>query len=84
MFRQTCFGYYLDLEVHGYSLTLIHFTLFWHMHMRELGTVFCFRLNKINYKLSPIEFALMTELRLNKDADIGDYVTTTSQTCVIW
>ncbi|XP_044500237.1 uncharacterized protein LOC123221453 [Mangifera indica] len=74
IFRTTCFGHLLDLVEPRFSAVFIQAMLLRMINRGNPDREMWFRINGVEFRFSPVEFALVTGLIFGEDMDMSSYV----------
>ncbi|XP_044479913.1 uncharacterized protein LOC123206753 [Mangifera indica] len=74
IFRTTCFGHLLDLVEPRFSAVFIQAMLLRMINRGNPDREMWFRINGVEFRFSPVEFALVTGLIFGEDMDVSSYV----------
>ncbi|XP_044474818.1 uncharacterized protein LOC123202766 [Mangifera indica] len=77
IFRTTCFGHLLDFTEPRFSAIFIQAMLFRMINRGNPDKEIWFRINGVEFRFSPVEFALVTGLIFGEDMDVSNYVNCT-------
>ncbi|XP_044465956.1 uncharacterized protein LOC123196127 isoform X2 [Mangifera indica] len=74
IFRTTCFGHLLDLAEPRFSAVFIQAMLLRMINRGNPDKEMWFRINGVEFRFSPVEFALVTGLIFGENMDVSNYV----------